>query len=71
MGEGHTGTSFFPLRALLKCLLMTFISNSCQKWVHKRCNGVKESLNKVSHSFVYRCCAAGIVSTGVTNDDKL
>jgi len=29
------------------------------------------SLNKASQSFVCKCCLAGTISKGVTNDDKL
>ena len=29
---------------------------SCQKWVHKKCNGIKGSMSKVSKSFIFRGC---------------
>ena len=27
---------------------------SCQKWVHKKCSGIKGSMSKVANSFIYR-----------------
>jgi len=28
----------------------------CQKWVHKKCSGIKGSMSKVANSFIYRGC---------------
>ena len=30
--------------------------SSCQKWVHKKCNGIKGSMSKVAKSFISRGC---------------
>jgi len=30
--------------------------SSCQKWVHKKCNGIKGSMSKVAKSFICRGC---------------
>jgi len=29
---------------------------SCQKWVHKKCSGIKGSMSKVTKSFICSCC---------------
>ena len=37
----------------------SILCTCCQKWVHKRCNGVKGSLCKVSRSFVCKSSTSG------------
>jgi len=42
---------------------------SCQKWVHKKCSGIKGSMYKVLKSFVCRGCVNPVTSTGCTSAD--
>jgi len=42
---------------------------SCQKWVHKKCSGIKGSMNKVMRSFICRGCLNTVTSTGHTSVD--
>ena len=42
---------------------------SCQKWVHKKCNGIKGSMYKVTRSFICRGCSNPVISTGHTSVD--
>jgi len=37
---------------------------SCQKWVHKKCSGIKGSMYKVMKSFICRGCSNPVISTG-------
>jgi len=39
---------------------------SCQKWVHKKCSGIKGSMYKVMKSFICRGCLNPVTSTGRT-----
>jgi len=43
----------------------------CQKWllVHKKCSGMKGSMNKVMKSFICRGCSNPVTSTGRTSVD--
>ena len=43
--------------------------SSCQKWVHKKCNGMKGSMYKVMKSFICRGCSSPVISTGHTSVD--
>jgi len=43
--------------------------NSCQKWVHKKCNGVKGSMSKVAKSFICSGCLNPVTSAGHTSVD--
>jgi len=40
---------------------------SCQKWVHKKCSGIKGSVYKVMKSFICRGCSNPATSTGRTS----
>ena len=42
---------------------------SCQKWVHKKCSGIKGSMTKVMKSFICRGCLNPVTSTGRTSVD--
>ena len=42
---------------------------SCQKWVHKKCSGIKGSMYKVMKSFICRACSNPVASTGHTSVD--
>jgi len=42
---------------------------SCQKWVHKKCSGVKGSMSKVAMSFFCRGCLNPVTSAGCTSVD--
>jgi len=42
---------------------------SCQKWVLKRCSGIKGSVYKVMKSFICRGCSNPVISTGHTSVD--
>jgi len=37
---------------------------SCQKWVHKKCSGIKSSMSKVANSFICRGCLNPVTSAG-------
>ena len=43
--------------------------SSCQKWVHKKCSGIKGSMSKVAKSFVCRGCLNPVTSAGRTSVD--
>jgi len=42
---------------------------SCQKWVHKKCSGIKGSMYKVMRSFICRGCSNPVISAGHTSVD--
>ena len=42
---------------------------SCQKWVHKKCSGIKCSMSKVAKSFICRGCLNLVTSAGHTSVD--
>ena len=42
---------------------------SCQKWVHKKCSGVKSSMYKVMKSFICRGCSNPVISTSRSSVD--
>ena len=39
---------------------------TCQKWVHKKCSGIKGSMYKVMKSFICTGCSNPVISTGHT-----
>ena len=41
----------------------------CQKWVHKKCSGIKGSMYKVMKSFICRGCSNPVISTSHTSVD--
>ena len=43
--------------------------SSCQKWVHKKCSGIKGSMSKVAKSFICRGCLNLVTSAGRTSVD--
>ena len=43
--------------------------SSCQKWVHKKCSGIKGSMSKVAKSFICRRCLNPVTSAGRTSVD--
>ena len=43
--------------------------NSCQKWVHKKCSGIKGCMSKVAKSFICSGCLNLITSAGHTSVD--
>ena len=43
--------------------------SSCQKWVHKKCSGIKDSMSKVAKSFICRGCLNPVTSAGRTSVD--
>jgi len=43
--------------------------NSCQKWVHKKCSGIKGSMSKVAKSFICNGCLNPVTSAGRTSVD--
>ena len=43
--------------------------SSCQKWVHKKCSGIKGSMSKVAKSFFCRGCLNPVTSAGRTSVD--
>jgi len=48
------------------------VSVSCQKWVHKKCSGIKGSMSKVAKSFICRGCLNPVTSAvvcAVSNGD--
>jgi len=42
---------------------------SCQKWVHKKCSGIKGSMSKVAKLFFCRGCLNPVTSAGQTSVD--
>jgi len=42
---------------------------SCQKWVHRKCSGMKGSKYEVMKSFVSRGCSNPVINTGYTSVD--
>jgi len=42
---------------------------SCQKWVHRKCSGIKGSMYKVMKSFICRGCVNPVTGTGRTSVD--
>ena len=40
--------------------------NSCQKWVHQKCSGIKGSMSKVAKSFICSGCLNPVTSAGRT-----
>jgi len=42
---------------------------SCQKWVHRKCSGIKGSMYKVMKAFVCRGCMNPVTDTGCTRVD--
>jgi len=42
---------------------------SCQKWVHKKCSGIKGSMYKVMRLFICRRCSNPVISTGRSSVD--
>ena len=40
---------------------------SCQKWVHKKCSGIRGSVSKVAKSFICRGCLNPVTSAGRTS----
>ena len=42
---------------------------SCQKWVYKKCSGIKGSMSKVAKSFICRGCLNPVTSAGYTGVD--
>jgi len=42
---------------------------SCQKWVHKKCSGIKGSMLKVAKSFICRGCLNPVTSASRTSVD--
>ena len=43
--------------------------SSLQKWVHKKCRGIKGSKSKVAKSFICRGCLNPVTTTGSTSVD--
>jgi len=42
---------------------------NCQKWVHKKCSGIKGSMSKVAKSFICSCCLNPVTSAVRTGVD--
>jgi len=42
---------------------------SCQKWVHRRCSGIKCSMYKVMKTFICRGCMIPVTGTGRVSVD--
>jgi len=45
------------------------IQNTSQKWVHKKCSGIKCSMSKVMKSFICRGCLNPVTSSGFVGID--
>jgi len=39
----------------------------CQKWVHRKCSGIKGSLSKVIKAFICKGCVNSVTGTSVDN----
>jgi len=42
---------------------------SRQKWVHRKCSGIKDSMYKVTKTFICRGCMNPVTGTGCTGVD--
>jgi len=42
---------------------------NCQKWVHRKCSGIKGSMYKVMKTFICRGCVNPVTGTGCTSAD--
>ena len=49
--------------------VLVAIHYSCQKWVYKKCSGIKASMSKVAKSFICRGCLNPVTSAGRTSVD--
>jgi len=47
--------------------VLVAIHYSCQKWVHKKCSGIKGSMSKVAKSFICSGCLNLVTSAGYTS----
>ena len=47
----------------------SLLCTSCQKWVHKKCSGIKGSMSKVVKSFTCRGCLNPVTGAGRTSVD--
>ena len=50
-------------------LEVAMLCTSCQKWVHKKCSGIKGSMSKVAKSFICSGCLNPVTSAGRTSVD--
>jgi len=50
-------------------VLVIIQCTSCQKWVHKKCIGIKGSISKVMKSFICRGCLNLVIGAGHTSVD--
>jgi len=49
--------------------VLVVIQYICQKWVHKKCSGIKGSMSKVMKSLICRGCSNPVTNTGCTSVD--
>jgi len=42
---------------------------SCQKWIHRKCSGIKGSMYKVMNTFICRGCVNPVTGTGCISVD--
>ena len=49
--------------------VLVVIQYSCQKWVRKKCSGIKGSMFKVMRSFTCKSCLNPVTVTGRTSVD--
>ena len=42
---------------------------SCQKWLYRKCSGIKGSMYKVMKTFICRGCVIPVIGTGCTSVD--
>jgi len=60
----------WPCGACGRCVGSNSIQcTSCQKWVHKKCSGIKGSMYKVMRSFICTGCSNPVISKGHTSVD--
>ena len=65
MLDGHVGSAVkVPVAFSIQC-------SSCQKWVHKKCSGIKGSMSKVAKSFICRGCLNPVTSAVRTSMENL
>jgi len=50
-----------------KMVVCVCVCVCCQKWVHKKCSGIKGSTSKVMKSFICRGCLNPVTRTGRTS----
>ena len=57
----------FVLEVLV--IIQTVYGTSCQKWLHRKCSGIKGSMYKVMKTFICGSCVNPVTGSGCTSVD--